>query len=438
LGNPVLQKQAGPKELSSGYGTAAKFQSQSTLQRPKRRGHAVSITFYSLSGVPWSTALPSLKFLKRLIRSSEIYRVTTHKGPLRAREERLLGSNVQASVGNSVSPYLSQTKEIVMIRLSSSKFRVLAAMVLLMPIWSSHISAQNTSKATTIISDAQAQALMQILAAQQSGGAALTPAQTQMLMQYLLSKNGTSAASSALGAAQAQMLLQNAAAQGMATQGRGLSAGKALSGQTPAASMPAAATSAAPPAPAATPGDKKPGIVRIGIAMPKAQLGQSAQGPSAGEPVRVMLAQYLTGPTVETISIAALLPDQIEAEAKSKQCDFLVYSSLSQKKQAGNMGFLKNASSLANMIPMVAMTNSVSAIATSSASAAASQAAGLSSGIKAKSDVVLEYHMNAVGNTSPVLNTTLDAKATADGEDVITPLVEKEATQIMAEVSKKQ
>jgi hypothetical protein len=37
-----------------------------------------------------------------------------------------------------------------------------------------------------------------------------------------------------------------------------------------------------------------------------------------------------------------------------------------------------------------------------------------------------------------VLNTTLDAKATADGEDVITPLVEKEATAIMAEVSKKR
>jgi len=28
--------------------------------------------------------------------------------------------------------------------------------------------------------------------------------------------------------------------------------------------------------------------------------------------------------------------------------------------------------------------------------------------------------MNAAGNTAPVHNTTLDAKATADGEDVIT------------------
>jgi hypothetical protein len=324
-----------------------------------------------------------------------------------------------------------------MIRLISNKliFPGLTAM-LLMSVWSSNLSAQNTSKAATVISDAQAQALMQIVAAQQNGGAtSLTAAQNQMLMQYLLSKNGPSAASTALGTAQTQMMLQSVAAQG-----RGLSAAKAPAAQAPTVTMPAAiASAAAAPAPAAALGDKKPGVVRIGIAMPKAQIGQGAQGASAGEPVRVMLVQYLTGPSVETVAIAALLPDQIEAEAKARQCDFLVYSSLSQKKQTGGMGFLKNASSMANMIPMVGMTNSVSgAIAASSATAAASQAASLSSGIKAKSDVVLEYHMNAVGNTSPVLNTTLDAKATADGEDVITPLVEKEATAIMAEVSKKR
>lgn len=294
-----------------------------------------------------------------------------------------------------------------------------------------------SSKVATVISDAQAQSLLQILAAQQNGTAttALTPAQTQMLMQYLLSKNGTSAASTALGAAQTQMLIQSAATQGLATQARGISTAKALPGAPPAVTMPTATAAT----PAAAPGDKKPGIVRIGITMPKAQLGQGQQGPSAGEPLRVMLTQYLAGPSVETIAIVALLPDQMEAEAKSKQCDFLVFSSLTQKKPTGGMSFLKNASSLSNMIPMVGMVNSVNgAMAASSAAAAAQQAATLSSNVKAKSDVVLEYHMNAIDNPTPLLNTTIDAKATTDGEDVITPLVEKEATAIMAEVSKKK
>jgi hypothetical protein len=328
-----------------------------------------------------------------------------------------------------------------MIRSSSRKLILSGlAAVLLTSIGSLPLPAQTaTSKVATVISDAQAQSLMQILAAQQSGAAAtaLTPAQNQLLMQYLLSKNGTSAASTALGAAQTQMLMQNAATQGIATQARGISAAKALPGAPPAVTMPTATAAAATPA-AATSGDKKPGIVRIGIAMPKAQLGQGQQGPSAGEPLRVMLTQYLAGPSVETIAIVALLPDQMEAEAKSKQCDFLVYSSLTQKKPAGGMGFLKNASSLSNMIPMVGMVNSVGAMAAASAATTAAQAATLSSGVKAKSDVVLEYHMTAAGNPAPVLNTTLDAKATTDGEDVITPLVEKEATAIMAEVSKKK
>jgi hypothetical protein len=334
-----------------------------------------------------------------------------------------------------------------MIRSSFPKFILSGlAAVLLTSIGSLPLPAQTaTSKVATVISDTQAQSLLQILAAQQSGAAtALTPAQSQMLMQYLLSKNGTSAASTTLGAAQTQMLIQNAATQGLTAQARGISAGKALPGAPPAVTIPTATAAAATPAVAAPGGDKKPGIVRIGITMPKAQLGQGQQGPSAGEPLRVMLTQYLAGPSVETIAIVALLPDQMEAEAKSKQCDFLVYSSLTQKKPTGGMGFLKNASSLSNMIPMVGMVNSVGAIAASSAAATAAQAATLSSGVKAKSDVVLEfhmnaYHMNAVDNpATPVLNTTLDAKATTDGEDVITPLIEKEATAIMAEVGKKK
>ena len=80
------------------------------------------------------------------------------------------------------------------------------AAVLLASIGALPLSAQTaTSKVVSVISDAQAQSLLQVLAAQQSGTAAtaLTPAQNQMLMQYLLSKNGTSAASTALAASAA-------------------------------------------------------------------------------------------------------------------------------------------------------------------------------------------------------------------------------------------
>jgi hypothetical protein len=148
--------------------------------------------------------------------------------------------------------------------------------------------------------------------------------------------------------------------------------------------------------------------------------------------------QYLASPSAEVIPIAALLPEQAEAEGRAKQCDLLVYSSMSQKKQVGG-GLFKNAKSMANMIPMVGMVNGMGGmIAATTAATAASQAATLSSGIRAKSDVTLEYKISALGNATPLLSKTLNAKASTDGEDVITPLVEQEATGIMAEANKKR
>lgn len=288
------------------------------------------------------------------------------------------------------------------------------------------------------LTDAQAQALIQTLAAQQNTGAAssLTAAQNQMLLQYLMSKQSTAAAvasslSAAQTQAQTQMLLRQLTTGKQGLPGGGASTLLPQSAGTPA-TIPGATTTAAV-------GEKKAGIVRIGIVMPKSQLGQGAQGPAAGEPLRGMLAQYLVGPSVEIISIAALLPEQIEAESKVKLCDYLVYSSITQKKQTGGLSMLKNASSMANMIPMVGMMNGVSgAMGAATAATAASQAATMSSAVKAKSDVILEYHVTALGNTSPVLSNSLKAKANTDGEDVITPLVEQEATAIMTEVSKKK
>lgn len=280
------------------------------------------------------------------------------------------------------------------------------------------------------LTDAQAQALLQALAAQQSAGGTLTAAQNQMLLQYLLAKQTSAAALTGVSAtqsqAQAQMLLRQVKA--------GTPGAASLMPQTAAAAV-------VPPA-AAVLGEKKPGIVRLGIVMPKSQLAQSAQGPAAGEPLRVMLEQYLAGPSVEVVSIAALLPEQIEAEGKAKSCDYLVYSSISQKKASGGFGMLRNASSMANMIPMVGMMNgagaAMGAAAAATSVAATAQAASLSTAVKAKGEVTLDYHLNATGNAAPLLTNSLKAKASADGEDVVTPLVEQEAAAIMTAVTKKK
>jgi len=317
------------------------------------------------------------------------------------------------------------------------QFAIAALVVCSSLSWAAAQSA--AAKATSALSDIEAQTLMQTV---QQGGT-LSQQQTQMLMQYLMLANSSSGAGSAMGGAQKQMMLQTLMGLAHGGMGNALAAGGSHSATQSAVSMPnAVAPAGASSAPAAAPlGEKKPGIVRIGIAMPKAQLPQ-AQGPTAGEPVRVMLIQYLTGPSVEATEIAALLPDQIDAEAKSKQCDYVVYSTVSQKKPSGSSGLFKNMMPLASMVPMVGMVNAVGsaskAATAASAASTAAQTASMSSGIKAKTDVVLEYHMNTLGVDAPVISNTLDTKTSADGEDVITPMVEKEATAIMAEVTKKK
>ena len=290
--------------------------------------------------------------------------------------------------------------------------------------------AQNTIPPQ--LTDAQVRALVQtfMAQAQASGQKSLTPEQVQLLTQYLMLQSQAAAASPAASAAQAQALAQAFAGQGVSP---------ALPGAAQAVPQPVAAAAVASSLPL-TP--KKPGVIRIGVVEPKAQMGQGNSGSNVAEPLRAMIVQYLGGPTIEVLPIAAMLPSQIEAEAKAKDCDYFVYSNISQKMKSGPMGFLKKAGPLAqmtSMIPIVGGMASMSgAMAGAAASTAISGAASVAGTVKAKSEVAFDYELMIPGNAKPVLANTAKAKAREDGEDIITPLIEQAATAIVAEITKKK
>ena len=94
---------------------------------------------------------------------------------------------------------------------------------------------------------------------------------------------------------------------------------------------------------AAVPGPKKPGTVRIGLLLPKN--GLSAGGNMQdGEPVREAEGQLLTGPTLESVKLQAILPELAMAEAKQLNCDYLLSTTLNQQKpeSSGRFGKLMN------------------------------------------------------------------------------------------------
>jgi hypothetical protein len=201
-------------------------------------------------------------------------------------------------------------------------------------------------------------------------------------------------------------------------------------------------------------GPKVAGKIRIGVAPPDAQVGQGNNaGADYSTPIRNSIVLFMNGPAVEIAALDSHIAMQLQAEAQQKQCDYILFSSVAVKhSSAGGFGkFMKMAGPLASMTPMAGMAGGMSgAVAASAASAAASaaamsaqqqamnQLAGFNGQIKSKDDVTVQYQIMATGQTSPLLQNSLKAKAKSDGEDVLTPLLERAATGILTEVSKKQ
>jgi hypothetical protein len=191
---------------------------------------------------------------------------------------------------------------------------------------------------------------------------------------------------------------------------------------------------AATPTPAPVPiVPEKPYVIRIGVASPDAQMGQSGAMDSVAEPIRTMLIQYLNGPGLEIVPMTAMLPTQIEAESKEKTCDYILYSSVTQKK-SGGMSFLKVATIASSLTPIGAMAGATRAATAAAGTAAVAQAATVSSVVKAKTEYTLAYKLMAAGNPSPVLSSAATAKAKSDGEDVMTPLIQQAAMAILGQV----
>jgi curli biogenesis system outer membrane secretion channel CsgG len=226
---------------------------------------------------------------------------------------------------------------------------------------------------------------------------------------------------------------------GDAVKGNMSSAVASAPGQSPAAPGPVPGSG-----PGTSLGPKKPGVVRLGVVIPQAQMGEPDSASSGvAESVRTLIIQSLAGAAVEVTPVGGSLSAEIDAQAKEKSCDYILYSSLSQKK-SGGMGFLNKAMPAANFIPTVAvMKGASSALGSAMSAAANAQAAQVAASsaagtVKAKNDVAFEYKLMAVNNTTPLLASAVKAKAKTDGDDVISPLIQQAAASIVAELTKKK
>jgi hypothetical protein len=165
--------------------------------------------------------------------------------------------------------------------------------------------------------------------------------------------------------------------------------------------------------------------------------GTAAQAMQA---VREQFSSFLTGPTLEVAPLQSRLPSQAKAEAKAANCPYVLLTTLKQvHKGGGGPSLLSRAAAGAVQGGASAaggLTNSaggaVAANATSGAAGAAAQNYGSST--QSKDEMTLSTHLeNADGKV--LVDMTDKRTAQSNGEDMLTPLVEKAATAVANVVS---
>ena len=184
---------------------------------------------------------------------------------------------------------------------------------------------------------------------------------------------------------------------------------------------------------------KKPGVIRIGLLLPKVQMN-SGDAIQAAEALRNELASHLKGRGVEVIPLAARVAGVATDEARQSECDYVLYSSMNVKKGGGGSMFGRAigniAGSAAGHIP--GGGSATTGAARSAAIGGVYTTAAIVSSIKAKDEVSLEYKLEPIDRARQGTANTAKAKASRDGEDVVTGLVEKAAGDIVATATKKQ
>ena len=139
--------------------------------------------------------------------------------------------------------------------------------------------------------------------------------------------------------------------------------------------------------------------------------------------VRDLFASYLTGPTLRALALESRLPSQAVEEARQKQCDRVLLVTLTEKHHGGSVvgrAVGQAAGTAAWYIPGGGVG---SAVVRGTGVGVASAVSDIASGTHAKDELQMDYKLTTLDGRT-LLAKSEKAKAHANGEDLITPLVE--------------
>jgi hypothetical protein len=182
-----------------------------------------------------------------------------------------------------------------------------------------------------------------------------------------------------------------------------------------------------------TVGSKKEGIVRLGLATVKTgSVGEGLNARDLAAAVQNTLTKHLQDPKIEVVAIEAKLPSAIDAEAKLKECDYVIYANVSHKKGGGGFGGMFGSSTASIVGSSVGYGGGHAAVV---ATQVATQVA-MSENIKAKDELTLDVKLQVPGTATTAFAKQYKAKAKSAGEDIITPVIEQAAQAIVDTAAK--
>ncbi len=185
------------------------------------------------------------------------------------------------------------------------------------------------------------------------------------------------------------------------------------------------------------PGAKKEGVVRLGlVAVKTGNVGEGLNARDLAAAVQNSLTEYLKAPNLEVVALDAKLASAIEAEAKEKQCDFVIYTNVSHKKAGGGFGSMFGSSGASIIGNSIGYGAGNGAVVAAQVTTQAVMAATMSQNIKAKDELTLDIKLQSPGSATATLTKQYKQKAKSAGEDIISPAIEQ-AAQAIVDAAKK-
>jgi hypothetical protein len=183
---------------------------------------------------------------------------------------------------------------------------------------------------------------------------------------------------------------------------------------------------------------KKAGTVRVGVAVKTTSVGEGMTATDLSAAIQNTLGQYLKGTKVEIVPLEAKLAAAQAGEAKEKQCDFVLTATAAHKKGGGG-GFGGFGKMLGTVVSQTGIghTGSVAGnIAGQVATTAIVSATSVSGNVKSKDELTLDLKLQSTVDSSSPLARQFKAKAKADGDDIISTIIEQAAQALIDAVGK--